>query len=232
MIATSTEAKPAEAALDIGAIKAGLDRSFRSAPRDERPYPHWTLSRMFGPVIRDALCALDFPVPELDGVSGARELHNNTRQYFDPANIARHPICHAVAEAFQAPDTVAMIAEVTGAAIDDCFLRIEYAQDADGFWLQPHTDLGVKKLTLLYYLADGEGQQDLGTDIYSDAKTWVGRSAFDPDTALMFVPSDRTWHGFEPRPIRGVRKSVIVNYVNQDWRAREQLAYPEAPVRA
>jgi hypothetical protein len=48
---------------------------------------------------------------------------------------------------------------------------------------------------------------------------------------MIFVPSDKTWHGFEPRTITGVRKSVILNYVTHDWRAREQLSYPETPVR-
>ena len=27
-----------------------------------------------------------------------------------------------------------------------------------------------------------------------------------------------------------VRKTLIINYVTADWRAREQLAYPETPV--
>jgi hypothetical protein len=27
-----------------------------------------------------------------------------------------------------------------------------------------------------------------------------------------------------------IRKSLIVNYVSPEWRAREQLAYPDAPV--
>ena len=47
----------------------------------------------------------------------------------------------------------------------------------------------------------------------------------------MFVPSDNTYHGFEKREIPRVRRTVIVNYVTQDWRAREQLAYPTIPVR-
>ena len=54
-----------------------------------------------------------------------------------------------------------------GAPIDDTFLRLEYAQDIDGFWLQPHTDLGVKKFTCLIYLSEGPGHEKLGTDIYS-----------------------------------------------------------------
>jgi hypothetical protein len=47
---------------------------------------------------------------------------------------------------------------------------------------------------------------------------------------MIFVPSNITYHGFEPRQINGVRKSIIVNYVTNDWRAREQLAYPNTPV--
>ena len=46
------------------------------------------------------------------------------------------------------------------------------------------------------------------------------------------MPSNNTWHGFEPRTITGVRRSVIVNYVTDEWRAREQLAFDGRPVRA
>jgi hypothetical protein len=31
--------------------------------------------------------------------------------------------------------------------------RVEYAQDVDGFWLEPHTGLGVKTFTTLLYLS-------------------------------------------------------------------------------
>ena len=47
---------------------------------------------------------------------------------------------------------------------------------------------------------------------------------------MMFVPSDITYHGFERRPIEGVRKSLIINYVTDEWRAREQLAFPDTPI--
>ena len=111
-------------------------------------------------------------------------------------------------------------------------MRIEYAQDTEGFWLKPHTDIGVKKFTMLIYMSDDPRHADLGTDIYSDEATHVGRSPFAPNSAMIFVPSDRSWHGFEPRPILGVRRSLIVNYVTDAWRAREQLAFPAEPVHA
>ena len=193
------------------------------------PYPWHLVEDVFPGEVSHALATLPFAAPSLEGVSGRRELHNDTRSYFDAEQMAKYPVMRAVAEALQSPKVVRCVASEFDAPLDDTFLRIEYAQDIDGFWLEPHTDLGVKKFTCLIYLT--EGHEDLGTDIYRSKEEHFGRSPFLPNTAMIFVPSDKTWHGFEPRPIKGVRKSVILNYVTHDWRAREQLAYPDAPVR-
>jgi len=216
---------------DVAAIKAQIGASLASAATSETPYHHWTLSHLFPDSIVEALFDLPFKAPELDGVSGKRELHNDTRTYFDEANIARRPVCTALARAFHDGDTVAMFAKAIGVNLDGSYLRIEFAQDVDGFWLQPHTDEGAKLVTVLYYLAE-PGQEDLGTDIYAAADRWAKRAPFVRNQALMFVPGDHTWHGFEKRRIDGVRKSVIVNYVTDAWRDRTQLAYNTAPVRA
>jgi hypothetical protein len=223
------ESGPAAAEVERDACRESFAASLRGAERCERPYRHWNLRDMLPAHVAQALDALPFEPPPLDGVSGSREVHNATRRYIDQDNIADFPVCRAVAEAFQDPRTVALVEQVTGAQVGGCCLRIEYAQDTDGFWLQPHTDLGVKKFTLLYYLSP-ESEADLGTDVYSDADTWSHRAPFTPGNALAFVPSDNTWHGFAPRPIPVVRKSLIVNYVTSEWRAREQLAYPDTPV--
>jgi len=214
---------------DREACRASFAHSLRAAVADDVPYRHWVLQDVLPAHVAKALDDLPFTAPPLDGLSGSREIHNNTRRYIDAGNIAEHAVCRSVAEAFQHAETVAVVEEVTGARLDGCCLRIEYAQDTDGFWLQPHTDLGVKKFTLLYYLGP-DGHPELGTDIYADAATHSHRAPFEVGAALAFVPSDRTWHGFEPRPIPVVRKSLIVNYVTEDWRAREQLAYPDRPV--
>jgi hypothetical protein len=217
---------------DVNSVKADIAESLSGAEAFDDPYRHWLLSGLFDAATLDELAALPFPAPDLGGLSGARELHNDTRRYFDQDNIAAFPVCRRIAEAFQDPETVGRFEAATGAQLGGCCLRIEFAQDVGGFWLKPHTDLGVKKLTLLCYLAEPQGQEDLGTDIYRDPETWAKRSPFVAGGALLFVPSDHTWHGFEPRAFEGVRKSVIINYVTSDWRAREQLAYPETPVRA
>lgn len=213
------------------------DRVFESftnalvrAERFEEPYRHWMLSGLLPVDIVFELRRLGFPVAELGGVSGKRELHNDTRHYFDQANIARHPAMAAVAGAFQAPRMIRDIEAFFAADLDGTFLRIEYAQDVTGFWLEPHTDLGVKRITVLLYISDGPGQDVLGTDIYAGDKSWAKRTPFAANTAMAFVPGDNTYHGFERREIAGVRKTLILNYVTDEWRDREQLAFPAEAV--
>jgi hypothetical protein len=175
---------------------------------------------------------LPFPSPDLRGVSGKRELHNDQRHYFDAANNRRFEACAAVAGAFQSAPVVRAIGATTGAVLTGSYVRLEYAQDTEGFWLQPHTDLGVKLFTMLIYLPESEDQGDLGTDLYADPDTWSKRPPFTDNSAVVFVPGANSWHGLGRRPIPGVRKTVIMNYVTDQWRAREQLAYPDTPVRA
>ena len=193
------------------------------------PYPWWLLENLLPKDAVRELATLPFDAPSLEGVSGRRELHNDTRSYFDAQGQAKHPIMRSIAEALQSRPVTRAIHEAFNAPIDDTFLRLEYALDSDGFWLEPHTDLGVKKFTCLVYLT--EGHEDLGTDIYRSKDEYFGRSPFRPGLAMIFVPSDRTWHGFEKRPIKGVRRSMILNYVTRDWRAREQLSFPDETVR-
>jgi hypothetical protein len=201
-----------------------------SATRSEQPYRNWILRGCLPEDAVEDILALPFAPPSLDGVSGKRELHNNTRKYFDVDNRRRYPVCEAVARAFQDKQVTKHIENTFGTKLDGTYLRIEFAQDIDGFWLEPHTDVGVKVFTMLLYMSKDEQHADLGTDIYDGDKRHVGRSPFASNAAMVFIPSNNTYHGFERRPIHGVRTSVIINYVTNEWRAREQLAYPEAPI--
>jgi hypothetical protein len=204
--------------------------SLDSAKRADQPYRFWTLRNCFPADSVDDILALPFDAPSLDGVSGKRELHNNTRKYFDVENRERFPVCEAIAQAYQDKRITNHIEKVCGTNLKGTYLRIEFAQDIEGFWLEPHTDLGVKAFTMLAYLSTDPSHTDLGTDIYDGEKRHFGRSPFASNSAMVFVPSNNTYHGFEKRPIKGVRTSLIINYVTDEWRAREQLAFPEAPI--
>jgi hypothetical protein len=204
--------------------------SIDSAKRSDQPYRNWSLRNCFPDDTVDGILALPLEAPSLDGVSGKRELHNNTRKYFDVDNRKRFAVCEAVAQAFQDRRVTSHVEKAFGTNLAGTYLRIEFAQDIDGFWLEPHSDLGVKVFTMLLYLSKDPSHRDLGTDIYDSNKTRVGRSPFTSNAAMIFVPADNTFHGFEKRPIEGVRTSLIINYVTNEWRAREQLAFPEAPI--
>jgi hypothetical protein len=205
-------------------------KSVDSSKRSEQPYRHWVLRGCFPADCADDVLALPFEAPSLDGVSGKRELHNNTRKYFDVENRKNFPVCDAIAKAFQDERVTSHIEKVFGTDLEGTYLRIEFAQDIDGFWLEPHTDLGVKVFTMLVYLSRDESHSDLGTDIYDGEKRHVTRSPFTPNAAMVFIPGNNTYHGFEKRPIKGVRTSLIINYVTDEWRAREQLSFPEEPI--
>ncbi len=212
------------------AFVSTLLESIAKSERHEAPYRHWFMRHCLPDDALDAILALPFPAADLGGVSGKRELHNATRKYFDVDNRRKYAVCENFCQAFQDKRVTARIAGYFGARLGGTFLRVEAAQDTDGFWLEPHTDLGVKAFTMLLYASKDPSHADLGTDIYDRDKKHLGRSPFAPNAAMVFVPSDITYHGFEPRPIEGVRKSVIINYVTAEWRAREQLAFPDQPI--
>lgn len=216
--------------INLPLIMECLQASFSERADYTHPYPYFVVKNLLPdpalPLLRD----LPYEAPNLEGPSGKRDLHNATRNYFDRPNQDAHEIIRLISEAFQSSQTVRAIEQAFNADLAGTYLRIEYAQDTDGFWLEPHSDLGVKRFTLLFYLSDDPRHLGLGTDIYDDRKTYLTRVPFIPNSAMIFVPSDITLHGFEPRPIAGVRKSLIVNYVTEDWRAREQLAFPDRPV--
>jgi hypothetical protein len=218
------------AATAISQDEPTLLASIATADRRTTPFRNWRLHDVLSERIARGMSSLSAPPVELCGVSGRRELHNDQRVYFAGEELDRHAAARQVVELFQAPAIVEALMALTGAPLAGTYLRIEYALDADGFWLEPHTDLGVKAISLLLQLGE-PGQEGLGTDLYFGPDAWAETVPFGWNTALMFVPSSDTWHGVERRRIEGLRRSIIVNYVTDEWRAREQLAFPNAPVR-
>ena len=210
-------------------IAASFCRSLDRAVRHGEPYPHFYADDLFPESIVQELAALPFVAPHRTGMSGRRET-NMARIFFGAAEMARFPVMRAVAESLQSAKVITRIAALTAAPLRGCHLRLEYAIDEDGFWLAPHTDLGVKKFTCLISITHCKKPSNLGTDIYDRDNRFYKRAPFRRNGALMFVPSPETSHGFALRPIEGSRKSIILNYVGPGWQARDQLSFPEEPV--
>ena len=208
------------------AVVSALERAVEEA----WPYRHWLLRDVLDPATLAGLKAWPHAAPEVRHALGRRAENNPTRQYVDANAIAAVRPARALAEAFQDPRIVSAVEARCGTSLAGTNLRIEYAQDSAGFWLEPHTDIGEKALTAFIYLNDGNEVRDWGTDLYSDRHTPQKRLPLVDNTGVFFIPGDETWYGFLPRRIDGVRRSLIINFVTSEWRNRRELAYPDRPV--
>ncbi|MHC8491496.1 2OG-Fe(II) oxygenase [Thalassospira sp. SM2505] len=217
--------------MSLQEIKESIIASFKSGISDQDPYQHWFVENVLPADLPAEVCSLPILAPVLEVDAGTREANNSSRRYFDQETIEKHPVANEIAQAIQSQEVVDAVEEIFGADLSETRIRLEFAQDREGFWLQPHTDIGVKRFTMLLYLSNETGHEKLGTDIYRDAETHVKASRFFPNSALIFVPANNTWHGFEKRTIPGIRKSLIINYVTKDWRAVEQLPFPDEYVK-
>lgn len=204
--------------------------SVRRAQREEQPYRHWRLAEVFPERLCTGILTLPIAPPVLGRTDGTRASYNSQRTFITPALCAKFPACAVLAEALQQAAVARVMAETCGIRVAGSFLRMEYMQDLDGAWLEPHRDIPEKLFSMVVYLFTGPDAKDWGTDIYDAERRWVGRSAGTFNSGVIFVPGPATWHGFDPRPIVGVRRLMEINYVDPSWRDREQLTFPDRPI--
>ncbi len=212
-----------------------IARHFRRAlldcTRDDVPYRHWKLVE----ALPEALCwgIISLPIAPLviDDCKGVRDVDNNLRTFITPQLQADFPLLADFAAALQRPEVGGLAGATCGFQADGSYLRMEYIQDIDGAWLQPHHDVPQKLCSMVIYLCTGPDAKDWGTDIYDNDKRWFGRAAAIFNSAAIFIPGENTWHGFEKRRIRGIRRLLEVNYVHPSWRDRNQLCFPDQPIR-
>jgi|ETNmetMinimDraft_26_1059896.scaffolds.fasta_scaffold41235_1 hypothetical protein len=215
---------------NTAAIKEKFLQTLDQSQVGTKPFRHWYLSDVFPEETCNALKSLPFDPPRIEDTEGKRETHNSTRMFFSVDWRRRFDVCRDVAEALQSEAAVRKLEQTCGITLRGSFLRIEYCQDTNGFWLQPHTDIGAKLFSLLVYLSTDPGSEKWGTDILDEDMNLVTTTPYEFNCALVFIPGANTWHSFRKRPINGVRKTIIVNYVKDEWRARHELAYPDQAV--
>jgi hypothetical protein len=213
--------------IEPDAIAASLTASFEAAEFGATPFRHWLPKTMLPDDVVREIDALPVAAPKIDDTLGKRETHNSTRLFFGAQARGEHDVCDRLCRALQSAKVVESLERLCGAAISEGYLRIEYCLDSDGFWLEPHTDIGAKLFTMLIYLSRDSGSRNWGTDILDGDLRLVATTPYHCNDGLIFVPAPDTWHGFHRRPIHGVRRSLIVNYVRSEWRSRHELAFPD-----
>jgi hypothetical protein len=215
---------------EITDVAAHFASAVRAAKRGEAPYRHWTLGEVLPVDICTGILTLPIAPPMLGRTDGTRNTYNDQRCFITPLLRKKFPTCEVLAEALQRPEVARLMAETCGIEVAGSYLRMEYIQDTDGAWLEPHRDIPEKLFSMVIYLFTGPDAKDWGTDIYDTNREWVGRSPGTFNSAVIFVPGPATWHGFDPRPIIGIRRLMEINYVRPYWRDREQLSFPNRPI--
>lgn len=216
--------------MSAAAVAASLLAALDRAEAPVEPFRHYRLRRVLPEVVAREVLALPFAPPAIGDTQGRRETHNATRRFYAGRVLEEFPICAAIAAAMQSEGVAAALAARTGTELVGSYVRVEDCQDTDGFWLEPHTDIGAKLFTMLIYLTDHREAEAWGNDLYDADGRHLGAAPGGFNRGLIFIPGPDTWHGVERRHFQGVRRSLIVNYVKPEWRSRHELAWPDRPV--
>jgi hypothetical protein len=203
--------------------------ALRNANRAEDPYLHWKLNNILPEEMCTGILTLPIAPPFIGETDGTRDTYNKTRAFITPELRDQFPACAVLASALQRPEVARQLEQSCDIDATGSFLRIEYIQDIHGSWLEPHRDIPEKLFSMVIYLCTGPEAKNWGTDIYDADIKWIAQASAEFNSAVIFIPGDNTWHGFDQRPIKGVRRLMEINYV-RDWRDREQLAAPNVPV--
>ncbi|MBJ7532814.1 2OG-Fe(II) oxygenase [Rhodomicrobium vannielii ATCC 17100] len=197
----------------------------------EEPYRRWRILDCMPEAMCTGILTLPIapPVVTID-TKGARDTFNNQRIFFTPKMRELFPAMSVLSDAMQSPTVARQFAETCHVDVEGAYLRMEYIQDLDGMWLEPHRDIKEKLFSMVIYLCTGPYAKDWGTDIYDHDKQWCGRGTAEFNSAVIFISGPHSWHGFEPRRIHGVRRLMEINYVSPTWRDKDQLAFPDRPI--
>lgn len=197
----------------------------------DEPYRRWQCHNVLPEKMLTGILTLPIapPVITIDA-QGTRDAFNNQRIFFTPKMRELFPAMQVLSDAMQQPRVARQFVETCGVNAEGGYLRMEYIQDLDGMWLEPHRDIKEKLFSMVIYFCTGPFAHDWGTDIYDHDKKWWGRGTAEFNSAVIFIAGEHTWHGYEPRPICGVRRLMEINYVSNTWRDKEQLAFPDRPI--
>jgi hypothetical protein len=216
----------------INPAEQHLAKTISNAERSDVPFRHWNLTQALPQDAIDAMISLAVAPPAMEDFAGQRAAVNKQRFFLVSSENFRHPACADLAAAFQSPATVGALSKLCDLDMNGSYLRLEYCQDVDGFWLEPHTDIGAKLFSAQIYLSNSPEASEWGTDFLDKDHNLALRTSGAYNTGHIFIPGNDTWHAFGRRKINGVRRSLIINYVKPEWRSRHELAFPEQTVHS
>ena len=202
-----------------------IEQAFKEAPECRVPFRHWELEGMLPDSLAQEILKIRIPKSEGFSYDGTRASDSKLtlggsppeRMFVDKDTLVKFPIFKELVDALLSDEVINIVNSKFGVETKDLYLRVEYINDFDGFFLEPHKDIVEKHLSLLLYL--GDGPEHMGTDFYDKDLNVVKTAKFGHNRGYIFLRGDDTWHGLEPKPIPDRRCSLLINYVTfkTDW---------------
>lgn len=203
-----------------------LSNSITNAKKETYPFDHWEVKGLLEESIRVKMLDIELPAPvnfKYDGTRAgdakdrSKESIPPKRLFIGKEEIKKYPYFKELKDALLSRAFLDLVKSKFSLDTKGLYLRLEYINDFDGFYLHPHKDIGEKKLTLLLYL--NNGPEYMGTDFYDNDIKLVKTIKFGANRGYAFIPGSDTWHGLEKKPISGRRVSLLINYVSfkTDW---------------
>ena len=117
-----------------------------------------------------------------------------------------------IVEFFLKKNIIDMFEEESGKKIRGNYLRVEFIEDKEKSWLEPHVDISEKLMSFLVYLNNTNEDESIGTALYNEDKEFIKTVPYIDNTGFYFYPGNNTWHGLESVDIKERRRAVMVNY--------------------
>ena len=183
---------------------------FRNKKHEIVPFEHYTFTDFFceKELANINKIQLECHAASLDG---ARTTNNN-RFFVDKENMQSNSALNRIVDFFLKDETIGMFEEESGLKIRGNYLRVEFIEDKEKSWLEPHVDIKEKQMSFLVYLNNTDENEDIGTALYDSNKQYVTTVPYINNTGFYFYPGDNTWHGLESIEIKERRRAVMVNY--------------------
>ena len=180
----------------VDRITNNFIRSLSKSSVYQYPFRHWVLANSLPLEVLESIIRISVEAPSTEALVGTQRSEFEGRFFFSPNNRSVFRVCDDVARAFQSLKVIQAIEACADIKLTNTQLRIEYTQDCDGYFLEPHTDtIDPKRFTLVVTLPRVPHLEAMWTDLYDTDHTYVstqpktisGGLAFVPDTPVSYT---------------------------------------------
>jgi|TARA_R110001592_G_scaffold60329_2_gene183362 hypothetical protein len=184
----------------------------------QEPWEHFTIGNFFQTQHYELIKQLPPLKTDYSDITGFRDVLKG-RVFLSDSYVKQNPQFEPVADFL---NNKILIGGLFGVDLTNALCRPEIIDDRHPFFHEVHTDEPNKKLTIIVNI-DKEDNQNLATDLYKDKETHAKKLDWQDNSAVLFVPTDEMWHGFAPMEYKGIRRIMIINFVDENvWRDKDQ----------